>query len=74
MNIPIIERVRVDIIRGDDGFAMYWPETPKGYLTAEMLRLIAEELDKINKPAKHQLEIDMEAFNTGYKNAIIESP
>jgi len=40
---------RGDILAGDDGYLIYWP-SGGGALSAAMLRVIADELDRRNKP------------------------
>lgn len=43
-----IAKERKDIIMGDDGFYVYWPEGNKGALTSHDLRELADELDRMN--------------------------
>ena len=45
-----------DLVTGDDGFVIFWPVTNKGGFTAHDLRMIADELDRLN--AKWSAEID----------------
>lgn len=47
---------RGDIIQTDDGFYNFWPVKNRGYLTAQNLRSIADELDRLNEPLKVELE------------------
>lgn len=45
-----------DLVTGDDGFVLYWPEGRKGALNAVALRALADELDRRNAP--HQAQLD----------------
>ena len=46
-----------DIITGDDGFAVYWPERwVHGAFSAHDLRAIADELDRRNAPWAAEVE------------------
>jgi hypothetical protein len=45
-----------DIIHGDDGLLIYAPSNRAGGLSAWMLRAIADELDRRNKPWQKQLD------------------
>jgi hypothetical protein len=45
-----------DFIAGDDGYYMYWPTTNLGAYTAHNLRIIADELDRKNKPWDDQVQ------------------
>ena len=40
---------RNDIIMADDGYYVFWPVRNHGYITANTLRIIADELDKRNE-------------------------
>lgn len=48
-------RTRGDIISSEDGFKVYWPLNPVGFLSAEALRIIADELDRLNEPWQKQI-------------------
>lgn len=50
-----IHRERNDLIQGDDGFYVYWPLEPCGYICAHQLRWIADELDRLNEPWQKHL-------------------
>ena len=43
-----------DISPSDDGFQYYWG-TQRGALSAESLRVIADELDRLNGPWEQQI-------------------
>jgi hypothetical protein len=45
----MIEKIREDIVTLEDGFKYYWPESGTGALSSSHLRLIADELDRLNK-------------------------
>jgi hypothetical protein len=48
---------RGDIVAGDDGFYVYWPtRNTMGAVDAHQLRILADELDRMNAP--WQAEID----------------
>lgn len=54
--IEVIDQNK-DIIAGDDGFYIFWPtRISSGALTAQDLRIIADELDRRNAPWQSQLE------------------
>ena len=53
--------VAEDLITGDDGFKVYWPEKSRGYLTAADLRIIAEYIDELNVPWQKELDEYMNA-------------
>ena len=46
-----------DLVRGDDGFFIYWPTSlaSRGALTSWMLRALADEIDRLNEPAEAAL-------------------
>ncbi len=46
-----------EIIVFDDGFRYFWP-MGRGGMSAEVLRIIADELDRLNAPWKKQIEED----------------
>ena len=52
----ILERANTegDIVRGDDGFYVYWPRRA-GALPAYQLRALADELDRLNEPYEKEL-------------------
>lgn len=67
----VLKYVKGEINYSDDGFKYYWPDTG-GYLCAEALRIIADELDRQNagleKSIKnyfdaHKIEPDSGAFD-----------
>jgi hypothetical protein len=37
-----------DFVAGDDGYFIWWPSGMNGGLSAELLRLLADELDRRN--------------------------
>ena len=37
-----------DFVTGEDGFVVFWPERRLGAFSAEVLRIIADELDRRN--------------------------
>lgn len=47
-------RERKDIIANDDGFYVYWPSS-SGYLNEFQLRIIADELERLNEDWNKQL-------------------
>ena len=51
-----------DILRGEDGYFMFWPDGRRGSLTASNLREIADGLDADNKPWDEQIARDMERY------------
>lgn len=56
---------RQEFVQEVDGFVYWWPEgSSDGYLSSYVLRLIADELDKRNKP----LEEDIEKYFNNLKN------
>ena len=53
------EKLFLDIVIGDDGFAVFWPMSARGAFSAHTLREIADELDNRNKPWQEQLDADL---------------
>lgn len=53
----IIEKAKAenDIIMGVDGFYVYWPHRTGAY-TAYDLRMLADELDRLNEPYQNDLD------------------
>ena len=48
---------RGEIVVDVDGFQYYWPDGSKhGHLCAAALRIIADELDRLNKPWQDEIE------------------
>lgn len=45
-----------DITTGGDGFYAYWAGDGAGYLTAQQLRWIADELDRMDAPWEKKLD------------------
>lgn len=45
-----------DIISGDDGYRIFWPDPRRGFLDAFALRVIADELDRLNKDWDEQVK------------------
>lgn len=50
----LIEKIKKDIICGDDGFYVYWP-TSQGYMNEYMLRLVADVLADMNFDWQQQI-------------------
>lgn len=52
LELELTTKVMEDVVRGDDGFFVYWPEITNkhGCLNAHLLRFIADILDKMNEP------------------------
>lgn len=48
-----------DIITGDDGYRVFWPDHRRGFLDAFALRVIADELDRLNKDWDEQVKRDL---------------
>ena len=48
-------RKRKDICSAEDGFMVYCPTAFIGFHTAESLRIIADELDRLNEPWQKQI-------------------
>ncbi len=46
---------KMDIIPGPDGFYVFWPERILGAMGAPHLRVIADELDRLNAPWEKQI-------------------
>ena len=40
--------IAYEIVTGEDGYKVYWPEGNRGALDAKTLRAIADELDRLN--------------------------
>jgi len=59
----LTEYIEKDIVRGEDGFYIYWPTLGGGAYTAHCLRLIADVLDERNAPWQKELE---DYFNDQY--------
>ena len=68
--------VRKYIVKSSvDAEAVFMPNPYENlFFTSTALRQIADEIDRMNKPEGKQLALDLEAFATGNKNAITESP
>ncbi len=47
---------RGDFVVGDDGFTVFWPEGLDGALSPSDLRILADELDRLNEPITVALE------------------
>jgi hypothetical protein len=45
-----------DFLCAEDGFWVYWPVNPRGFLTAWNLRVIARELDRRNAALHDEIE------------------
>lgn len=45
-----IKRVYKNFVVGDDGYYIYWPTGNGGAYDANCLRIIADELDRLNEP------------------------
>lgn len=60
----VIEKVAPDIVRGEDGYHVWWPSN-KGALTACNLRAIADHLDGLNKPWHDEVMQVMAALQKG---------
>lgn len=56
----VLESVEADIVAGDDGYYVYWPEG-RGFLGADALRIIADELDRRNEEWHAQVVADLGA-------------
>jgi len=67
----IIEAIyaRGQVFPADDGYVVFWIDN--GFITAEELRIIADELDRANKPWDEQVRSELEKLNsnTGGNNA-----
>jgi hypothetical protein len=50
MNTRLLQKADKDILRGDDGYFVYWPTENLGAYSSSHLREIADELDRRNKP------------------------
>ena len=59
--IRIIDE-RNEFVRDVDGFLYYFPTVGGGHFSSDILRIIADELDKRNKPWQDQIEKDFEAL------------
>jgi hypothetical protein len=53
-HVELIERLKEDkdIIRFDDGYWYFWPDSTRGAFRANQLRAIADELDRLNTEAE----------------------
>lgn len=53
----IIERANEagDFVTGDDGYVVFWPTLNKGAFSADVLRELADELDRRNEPWDRQM-------------------
>lgn len=57
-----IDRItETDFVTCEDGSEVYWPTGHSGFLTSHALRMIADELDKMNGPWDDRIE---EYFDT----------
>ena len=54
----VVSKVARDIISGDDGYKVFWPDGTQGFLSAHNLREIANELDRQNKQWNHIVQTD----------------
>lgn len=45
-----------DFIQTEDGFYVYWPRGLGGYLSAEVLRALADKLDEMNAEWREVVE------------------
>jgi hypothetical protein len=52
----IIKRVENDFLPIEHGFYCWWPRDINDFLSAEVLRIIADELDKRNKKCQQQID------------------
>jgi len=71
IELELTNRVLQDVIRGDDGFFVYWPEKVHGSLSSHYLRFIADILDKMNEP--YIAELDRYFASGKETNAITQS-
>lgn len=51
-----IEKIKDDIIRGDDGFSLFFPRPNEGGFPSYQLRRIADELDRRDVIIKQQYD------------------
>jgi hypothetical protein len=50
---------RKEIYQEVDGFYVWWPEgSPNGFMESHHLRIIADELDRMNKPWSDKIDND----------------
>ena len=54
----IINRAEQDFVTGEDGFIMYCPSRNAGAHNAQVLRILADELDSRNEWWEEQVERD----------------
>jgi len=73
IELELTNKVMQDVIRGEDGFFVYWPERVKrqGYLNSHLLRFIADILDKLNEPLLAELD---KYFASGKETNAITQP
>lgn len=57
-----------DIIVGEDGFKVFWPDGRKGAFNAQQLRWVAEALDNYNDWWGEQVAKDLAALDKNPKN------
>lgn len=57
----IIECISKDIVQDVDGYYYFWPSANRGHFSEYALRVIANHLEKLNKPWDNQVN---EYFNT----------
>lgn len=66
VNMPleqrVFESVKKDIIRNDDGYYVFYPKKTGGYYEPHQLRIIADYLDKINKPWDDHIDKHFDSF------------
>jgi hypothetical protein len=58
----VIESVKKDIIRNDDGYYVFCPKENGGYYEPHSLRIIADYLDEINKPLDDHINKYFDSF------------
>lgn len=55
MTKSIVEVCSDDLMRGDDGFLIFWPTSSRGAYTAQNLRDLADHIDAGNVEWEKQL-------------------
>ena len=56
---------RDEFVTDVDGFVYWWPQNGNGHLSAEQLRILADELDKRNKHWQQVIDNYFESNATG---------